>query len=527
MKQRINYYTNLIRRCMTSLSVILTIFGIFTKNPYAFLFSTTIIILSNVIMSLEDIKDHVIFLLFNVTFTVFLMSRFIASGIFGADFEYSGMFEMSFTKDVTVNIIYFINLSIIALTLAYKYFYSKDKEDVKTESFVVGIIDSIIVFFKKSIKSLLPKKNKVTKTKSKNKFVLYIKENREEIKKYIAIISFTIFIVSVLVKIYTSFEDAKLISKVGYRESFLIDKTSVPITKRIMDIVGRMYFTSFMIFIATKPKLKYVIALSVIFIIPSVFRLKSGARNDIMLDFFILFVYFVYRIENKTIINRILTVAVILAPILIIILMLVEGSRGTLNEAQKQGSGIIDKLLKFLYNQGVSARVIGNAQEFSGQIPHKCYSLGEIIDFVKYSVVGKIMRFAEPQGQSYEVFLGKSQLSHALTFIQSPYEYLNKGLGTGSSYIAELYIDLGIFGIVAGSAFYGYFINKLRKMFFSTKTYVVAIMLIMTRNLFFVPRSSYTFFLNRLLQETQIMIFIFIFISSILLSYIAKKKKYK
>ena len=526
MNEKINKYTNLIRRCITTLSVILSIFGVVSKNPYAFLFSTTLIILGNIILSLEDVRDHVIFLLFNVTFTFFLVSRFIVTGIFGADYEYSGMFEMSFSDDIATNIIFFINISILALTLTYRYFYTKDKGDYEKESIIVIYICKSVEYIKNLVKSILPKRKNVTKTKSKNKILRYISENKEEINQYVAIIAFLIFIVSVVVKIYTSYEDAQLISKVGYRESFLIDKTSVPIMKRLMDIIGRMYFTSFMIYLATKPKLKNVIIFSIIFIIPSVFRLKSGARNDIMLDFFILFVYFVYRIENRQIIKRIITVAAIAAPILIVILMIVEGTRGTLNEGANQGSGFINKLLKFFYNQGVSARVIGNAQEFSEQLPNKVFSLGEIIDFVKYSIFGKIIPgLIEPQGQSYEVFLGKAQLSHALTFVQSPYEYLNRGLGTGSSFIAELYIDLGIFGILTGSAFYGYLINKLRKMFFSAKTYIVAIMLIMTRNLFFVPRSSYTFFLNRLLQETQIMIFIFIFISAIALSYINKKKK--
>lgn len=512
-------HSNLLRIGLSNISIILLIFGIFIKNPYIFLFSSVIILLSNVVFSMVELKDHVIFLLFNFTLFFFLLSRFISTGIFGADFEYNGMFEMSFSDEITINIIMFINLSIVAVSLAYYYFYLSEKGNYDSSNYLINTLKSKIDLIKERVFGSFYRRKRVTKTKSKNKILSYISKNKEKIRTYIAVISFIIFFVSVFVKIYTSFEDAKLISKIGYRESFLRDKTSVPLAKRILDIVGRMYFTSFMIYLSTKPKLKMALIFSILFLIPAVFRLKAGIRNDIMLDTFVLFVYFIFRIENRKVLNNIVISAMIIVPALLLVLMIIEGTRGTLNENPTESNTIVNKILRFFYNQGVSARVIGNAQEYQDMIPNKFYSIGEITDFIKYSILGKIIPgLVEPQGQTYEVFLGKSQLSHVLTFVQSPYEYLNKGLGTGSSFIAELYIDLGIFGIISGSFLYGWFINKLRKMFYSEKTYIVAIMLIMTRNLFFVARSGYSFFLNHLLQETQIMVFIVIFVSAFIFS---------
>lgn len=530
MREKTTEYTNLIRNTLFSAGFILLLLGILVNDPYAFLFSTIFVIASNVIFTIQYLKDNFIFLLFNGTFTFFLLSRFIAAGLFGADYEYNGLFEMSFSDAITTKIILFIAISIISITLSYYYFYYKENKKKEDVSVFIALFFKLVKWLKNKFNIFLKKKKlnkkKAKKEKKENKILVFLKDNREEITIYLRWISLIIFLVSVSIQIFNVYKNIKLINEIGYREYYLLDKTDVDILTRIFDIIGRMYFTSFIIYIATSPKLGRSLVLSILFLTPGVLELKSGGRTEFVLNFLIILIYCVFRIKNEKLLRKIIIGGIILMPLLFIVLMLVESSRGTQNVGLNYELSFIDKILKFFYSQGVSARTIGNAQEFSKDIPYRFYSFGEIIDFVKYTILGHIVPgIVEPQGQSYEVLIGKSQLSHTLTFLQSPYDYLNKGLGTGSSYIAELYVDFRILGIVIGSMFYGYLLNTLRKLFYNDDIVLRIIMLVITRNLLLVPRASFTYFLNRMLQVTQIGTFLVVFMLSTITFMICRKRK--
>ena len=315
-------------------------------------------------------------------------------------------------------------------------------------------------------------------------------------------------------------EDIRLTREIGYRRTYLISKEYSNIWERLIDIIGRMYFISFFIYLASLPNIKKTIVPTFLFLIPNTLNLLTGSRNNFALDILIILIYFVLRTKNTKILKKIIILSIISLPFIIGILIFVGNIRGTdnVNTLYKYSTG--DKIIRFFYNQGVSARILGNVQYFSQDIPYRLYSFGDIIDFFKSSALGKmILNIGVYQGQSVEVFLTKNQLSHVISFIQSPYYYLNEGLGVGSSYIAELYVDFSYIGIVLGSFFYGFLIRKLMRIFIDESVVLRALMLVATRDLLLTPRASFTFFLSTILQKTQLASYILIIFASIFIYY--------
>ena len=72
---------------------------------------------------------------------------------------------------------------------------------------------------------------------------------------------------------------------------------------------------------------------------------------------------------------------------LLILLNLVEMKR---NENANMTEGFWNSLLEFFYAQGVSVNVIGYTISLSEQIPNKIYSIGPIIEFIKFNIWGTL-----------------------------------------------------------------------------------------------------------------------------------------
>ncbi|MGF0040252.1 O-antigen polysaccharide polymerase Wzy family protein [Peptoniphilaceae bacterium SGI.131] len=462
-------------------------------------------LLFNALLSFKNLKDHIIYLCFNVSLGFFLLSRFIVTAVFGYSFEYGGLYDMGFNDLIAVQIIKLILISIYTYSFTYIALNLKEFIQEDNKSLIFKFLSKIL---------LTDKKNKSKEIKENKKYILIL--------RYLAL---GLFVVSVSLRLYLLFENYMEIREIGYRASYLIDKSHISFFRKLLDIFSRMELASFIVFVSTKPKLKNVVIFSALFIAPALLLMITGARAEIILRIMLVASVVVSRLENKKLIKKMMIVLGILVPIFILIFIIVESRRGT-GAVSAESNSYLTKFMRFLYGQGVSARAIGSSIQFRGELGNKIYSFSEVTDFFKFSVFGRLKGIKMPQGQSIDVVLNRSELSHVLSFVQNPFDYLNKGLGVGSSYIAELFLDFSYIGVIVGSVFYGFVMKGLSKSINSSNLAVSVISLMITKNLFFTPRASFSFLLRDLLTETQIFTILLLFLGAFVMDRFIIKKEF-
>ena len=95
----------------------------------------------------------------------------------------------------------------------------------------------------------------------------------------------------------------------------------------------------------------------------------------------------------------------------------------------------------------------------------------------------------ELKGQTVERALEGYQYSHTISYLIMPDLY-ERGVGYGSSFIAEWYQDLGMFGVIIGSFLVGVLMVIFTKMFSAKSVLTVTVALLMMRMTLFIPRAS-------------------------------------
>ncbi len=75
------------------------------------------------------------------------------------------------------------------------------------------------------------------------------------------------------------------------------------------------------------------------------------------------------------------------------------------------------------------------------------------------AILRKMLDIRVYNGNSIENALYGHSLAHRLSYLEYGDYYL-QGHGVGSCYIAELYHDFGVIGVMAGNYIYGYILRK-------------------------------------------------------------------
>src|SRR5690606_4837101 len=82
------------------------------------------------------------------------------------------------------------------------------------------------------------------------------------------------------------------------------------------------------------------------------------------------------------------------------------------------------------------------------------YSLGPVVEFVRYRVLGLVTGETQLVGNTAERALEGHLFSHTVSYLAIPDVYV-RGSGYGSSFVAELYVDGGYPGVLLGSMVIG------------------------------------------------------------------------
>ncbi|MBS5386557.1 MAG: O-antigen polysaccharide polymerase Wzy family protein [Clostridiales bacterium] len=448
------------KKCIRYIFVLLFVFagiaGSYLKEYNVFLISAISIWAANVVFSFENLRRRIYFLMFEITFFVFLLSRPFISFCQGKIW-----WELYGTEHVWFSLVIII-LSQIGLMIGSWFTEEQNKS----------------------------KKLDVSRIRKKY-------DGREELIKNLQIVSLILFYLSSIFFFIQEGEKLLATWQKGYLSYYTDFEAQLPFW--IYTIASFMK-VSFCVYLATWPKKKEALLPIGLFVCSALPSLIIGMRNPIMLNAIFIFLYFVLRDildKSEKWIGKIEKYLLVIGiPCSLIFMTLYSYIRSGLQVGKQ---GIFRLLLGFFYGQGVTFDVLA--------IGHKCipllpkreirnYTFGEILDyFLHGSIAQKIFGAdALDSGNTVKNALESNSLAHNISYIDMGKEYLD-GHGWGSSYLLEVFTDYGYIGVLLFSIVLGilliYAIDFLQK-----SVLCCTIVFMCLQSIFFIPRAEATGWLS-------------------------------
>lgn len=318
-------------------------------------------------------------------------------------------------------------------------------------------------------------------------------EDTSNMAEAMRIVSFMIFLVSMLFYLLEQFEPVLMIGTGNYLEYYTNFTSKLP---GVVHTAASFMKYSLCIFLATLPSKKMAITPLALYVLSTLPSLLIGVRNPFVLSLFFALSYFLlrdYLVDDKKWIGKVEKGIITICTPLLMMFMVVYAS-------VRSGAGIkIENLLglisEFFYSQGVSFDVlcIGYGYNAGLKVLRPVnYTFGGIIDYLYRGSIGQIIFHTEPLTSYNSIFNAENSnsLSHVLSYVSMNERYL-QGRGRGSSYLLEVAIDFGFIGVFMFSVLLG---GLLLYMVygFGKKMLVNTIILVCLQNIFFMPRAEAT-----------------------------------
>ncbi|KAJ60707.1 hypothetical protein P782_1761 [Enterococcus faecalis FL2] len=435
--------------------------------------------LSNLLFSINKFRERTVFFFFNITIFVFLLSNpFITM------FRTWGWWVWgNESAEFTMNVMYMTLISLVIGANIANYLINK---------FYVS-------------KLVIPKNLRY--------------------RKVLVYVSGLAYLLSFSMNILTELEKLKFVKGTNYESFYSSFNSELPFFVRLISSMNPYLLC---IFLACMPKKIYgYIALS-LSIIGSIPLLLMGQRGPFMLKVLFALIYFIirdYLEDEKKWIGRIEKVLIIVSAPSVIILM------GAYNYIRAQTNletkGFVSLIVDFFYKQGTTFDTLGFGYNMLPKLPFveiKNYTFGGFIDFFKYSIIGKIFFNGTtiPTNNSPEQGMMTNSMAHNLAYVYRKNEYLN-GNGNGSSYLLELFADYNYLGVIIGSILLGIILVYLVFLMKRNNAFLSSLILISISNIFFVPRSEATGWIQFIIKPRFILSMGICFIGAYLISKILRK----
>ncbi len=306
----------------------------------------------------------------------------------------------------------------------------------------------------------------------------------------------------------------------GYTAYYLSYSSRVP---AIIRQIGYMAPMSFFIFLATMPSKKEAKLPIALYMAYSVISLGTGRRIHFMVALIFIFSYMMFRnkVEPEEIpwVTKKMIVKVLIAiPVLLMAMYMFEYIR---SEYSVGSATEYSPLIGFFVRQGTSVNVIKYTELFSDRLnPNALYSFSNTIEWMQNGFLGKLFGFDsmfEFGNQSVQTATAGTYLADFVSYNANPTSY-SVGVGYGSCYIEELYVDFGYLGVFIGNIFYGFLLSKLSKTaLISRNIWLTAIGFFMVNELFKAPRATFDACFGRLLYFSYwgplVLIYVFVTLS--------------
>lgn len=219
----------------------------------------------------------------------------------------------------------------------------------------------------------------------------------------------------------------------------------------------------------------------------------TGARSTFVLGILFLVIYFMYRHANdpheQWLTRRKLYAGCAGMPVMLSVLSVIQWIR---QGASGSGKKFLDAFLSFFYDQGVSINVIKRAYEFGAYLrADRLYSMF----FAHTGIFSLIFSRAAGGGNSVAQSQG-SNMAHALSYVLMKDQYLS-GRGLGTCYIAELYQDFGLTGVILGNIFVALVLCVIRD-FHKGALWTAVLKLLIIQKILWMPRGNFGEFISLL-----------------------------
>ena len=342
----------------------------------------------------------------------------------------------------------------------------------------------------------------------------------------IRFLSKKIFFITYFLWVVILLDNVIYVLQSGYLSYYLSYHSRIP---AIIRQVGYMAPMALFVFLATMPEKKEAKKPIIMYIAYLILSLGTGRRVYFMTGLLIVFAYMMMRNvinpeEEPWIAKKDIIKIILLIPILLVVMYFFEYIRA---DAYVGESSNYSPIIGFFVRQGTSINVIKYGELFKGRLnPEAHYSFYNIIKWLQGSgeFFNKLFSLNfnfEIGRQSAETAMEGTYLADFISYNANKSSYL-MGMGYGSCYIEELFIDFGYIGVFLGNFLYGIMLCALLKNALGSRNvWKIALGFYITDLLIKAPRATFDAFIGQSLYlecwGTVLIIY--------LVSYLYKKRK--
>ena len=396
-------------------AIVTFIIGLLLRDSSLLFWTFNIMWISNILYCIDKYSGRFIFLVLNLTYFLFYMGRITLTYIFKGDFA------LDFDNSIIVETFTIIGVGLIALRL-FAY------------------------LFDNSEKTLRPSESKIEIHRI------------NEIAKWVFWITYPFAVIVILERVF-------FVRATDYANYYVNYVTVLPGIVSKLDAINEIMF---FLFLGTYPSQKKVKWPIIAFLFLGVLSLGYGQRNPLAMKFVLVFLIYiplrnVFREENETVwVTRKYKFFCIVSIAALVLLMsfwkfyrLGETSLGSLG----------DLILDFFDTEGNSAYLIAETSKNIDRFPaDKIYTLEPVYGFLTNNFIYKLLfgTKAVAYGFTPEYAMTSWNFGMTLSYVVNPRAYA-LGVGMGTCYLSEVFVDFGYFGIFAISALYMKIIAYVQK----------------------------------------------------------------
>lgn len=462
-------------------AILLFFVGYMMKSFNIILLSILLAWIANLSVALSNFKRGIYFLFFNITFFTFIFSGNIFK-------MFSGDIWHNFSSNIEIKTNIIIFSALLSLFFGYVILYFVNRFDKRECEY-------------------FPLKN-------------------TRIKGFVQKYSLIIFCISLFLSFLIVIEKVAFVFENSYLDFYTSFNSTIP---TVFHNLSSFLLPSLLLYLFTFPKIKRVIGILIPFSIYVFLTLGTGSRSTFVLSILIILIYFIYSQFNKIYFvfnKRRIVWFVVFGFLGVSFLCSFNLIR---NRAPIKNYNPIYYFKQFFVDQSTSINVIKNAEKYKSDLRsmNKNYTFSNFVSFYKYSSLFKIFRLGKKpypiyQNNTLEMALYGDSLGQTISYLALGDKYL-QGHGLGTEYLAELYIDFDIWGIIVYNVLLGcilYFFSNISVGNFILNTYIFLVIY----RILYMPRENAS---NWMMEFFSIKNFILICMPYLIYQIVIKNKRSK
>lgn len=472
-KSNLKLFLKIISVSLYIIAILIFVYGFRGLNLYYAYSSVFILFFANIIFLLNNVKKNILIIFFHITFFTFLLGR-VFFELLNGNIYY--LYNHEYVYEVSL----ILNISLIGLMIGNTFY---------------GLFRN--------------RKRIINKSTVNKPFISESKINT------IKTVSFIFMLIAFFAMIIRKFEIIILMKSSSYTEWRLLYETVLP---SIIIRLSNMYNLSFFVYLSSMPKRKNALIAIAMFLFIGFLTLLYGIRSEIVLNILFSVFYLIIRerfIDKERVNNKnIFKYIAFGLPFIPIILLWIGSYRyGNIFEF----SGIISSFKDFFVDQGGTIDLIFKAIKYGNQLPQNgLYTIDGINEMIKNNYIIKLLfNTITYRAHTIERAIFGTSFGQTIAYYTMPTAYLS-GIASGSSYLAEVYLDFGLFGILIINFIYG-FILKVMSSITKKNIVLLVIVFFMVENLLYAPRAATDGFISIFLSFTNIVAILLMYIAYLIL----------